>query len=306
MIKGVEEGEIISAVVLIKTLSNHTNRNNEPYIKLKLYDGESDIDAYLWNTDSCNFKIDDVVKVKGKYSKYNDKPKIDIDDICKSDKHIKLASLKSNQIEDLTTRFSKLTDLIDDADFKNLIHALFVKSELWNEFITAPAAKSNHQAYIGGLLQHSVEVAEMALDIYERDQTHINLNLLISACLLHDIGKINEYEYEKKIDRTTTGKLVGHTVLGIILITRRIPNDFPAKKFRELIHLMCSHHGKREWGAPIEPLMKEAVILHQCDMISSYCGRFNDLKSKTTDEWSDFDNTYNRSWYLHTTNDEKE
>lgn len=304
MIKGMQEGEIISATVLIKSLSNHTNRNSEPYIKLKLYDGDSDIDAYIWNTDTCSFKVDDTVKVKGKYSRYNDKPKIDIDEINKSDKPIKLVTLKSNQVEDLTNRFSKLVKKIDDVDFQNLINDVLIHG-VWEKYIKAPAAKSNHQAYLGGLLQHSVEVAEMAADIYERDQTHINLNLLITACLLHDVGKIKEYEYEKKIDRTTIGKLIGHTSLGVIIISNMLPANFPSKKCAELIHLILSHHGKREWGAPVEPLMKEAVILHHCDMISSYCGRFNDLKSKTTSEWSDFDNTYNRSWYLHTTNEEQ-
>lgn len=302
MIKSMQEGDIVSATVLIKSLSNHSNRSGEPYLKLKLYDGENDIDAYFWNTEKCEFKVDDTVKVKGKYSMYNNKPKIDIDNISKSDKPIKLATLKENQIEDLKNRYEKLMSLIDDIDFTNLLNE--INSGTWDRFIKAPAAKANHQAYLGGLLQHSVEVAEMAVGIYDRDQTHINLNLLITACLLHDVGKITEYEYEKKIDRSTTGKLIGHTTLGVVIISNNLPEKFPSKKYAELIHLILSHHGKREWGAPVEPLMKEAVILHYCDMISSYCGRFNNFKSQSTNEWSDFDVTYNRSWYLHTTNEE--
>jgi 3'-5' exoribonuclease len=97
--------------------------------------------------------------------------------------------------------------------------------------------------------------------------------------------------------------LLGHTSLGIMIISRLLPNDFPIKKSTELFHLILSHHGKREWGAPVEPLMKEAVLIHQSDMVDSYSGRFNKIKSenKVDDVWSQYDTKYNRSWYLAST-----
>jgi 3'-5' exoribonuclease len=296
--KKFNDGEIISAIVLIKSVVKDTAKSGNDYLRLEIYDGQSTINAFVWDTSIYNFKEGEVVKLKGKYGTYNNKAKLDVIDVSKTTEKLKLPSLNSSEKADLIKRFNKLRELIIDDDFKSIFSSIFDNEKIWEMFIAAPAAKSNHQAYLGGLLQHSVEVTELAYNLYEKDKANINLSLLITGALLHDIGKIKEYIFDTKIDRSTSGKLVGHTSLGLLIVVNFLPEEIPVKKSTELFHLILSHHGKREWGAPIEPLMKESVILHNCDMINSYSSRFNEVKEQTNNEFSEFDEIYKRNWYL--------
>lgn len=304
MFQGIKEGDVVSAVVLIKGVFKNKTRQQKDYLRLTINDGKNDITAFMWDAASCEFKEGDVVKLKGSYGTYDDKPKIDVVDIKATDEKIKLKSLSEDEMSDCLKRFKKLRDKIKDEDFAELCASIFDNEAIWEMYTIAPGAKGNHHAYLGGLLQHSVEVAEQCYALYKADPAYTNISLLLAGALLHDIGKIKEYEYEKKLDRTTSGKLIGHTSLGLLIISRLLPDGFPIKKSTELIHLILSHHGKRDWGAPVEPLMKEAVILHNCDMNASYAGRFNLQKENSKNhEWSSYDKTYNRSWYLKTTED---
>jgi len=295
------EGDVISAIVLIKSVTNAKAKNGNDYLKLEINDGQIDISAFVWDKIDFNFIEGEVIKIKGKFSTYAGKPKIDVTSASKTTEKLKLKTISDEEYIDYLSRFKKLLEVVSDNDFKMLLSSLFDDENVYEMFIKAPAAKSNHQAYIGGLLQHSVEIAELAYIIYLHDTKNVNLSLLISGALLHDIGKIKEYEYEDKIDRTTIGKLIGHTSLALLIIDKFVQDDMPKKKYMELIHLILSHHGKREWGAPVEPMMKEAIILHQCDMINSYGSRFDEMKECSKNEFSQFDETYKRNWYLNST-----
>jgi len=304
MFKGINNGDVISAVVLIKSILKNKTRQDTDYLRLSVNDGKDDITAFMWDTASCEFKEGDVVRLKGSFGTYDNKPKIDVIEIKATTEKLKLKSLSGDEMTDFVDRFKKLRKKIDDKDLMDLLSNIFDNDVLWSLYCTAPAAKSNHHAYLGGLLQHSVEVAEHCYALYKLDPIYINVSLLITGALLHDIGKIKEYEYEKQFDRTTSGKLIGHTSLSLLIISRILPDGFPPKKSTELIHLILSHHGKRDWGAPVEPMTKEAVILHHCDMVASYNGRFNEQKASAKGhEFSAYDKTYNRHWYFKTTDD---
>jgi len=295
--KKFDDGDIISAIVLVKSIKKNKTKLGADYLKLEINDGTEDITAYVWDISIYDFKEGEMIKVKGDYETFNNRPKINVRSAYKTTEVIKLPSLKTDEFDDLVKRFDKLYKLVTDEHFKLMLDSIF--DAILQKFLKAPAAKSNHQAYLGGLLEHTVKVTELCYDIYQKNSHNINLDLLITGAILHDIGKIKEYEYTINIDRSTTGKLIGHTSLGLMILCRLMPNDIPSKKSTELIHLILSHHGKRDWGAPVEPLMKEAVILHHCDMIDCYAARFDEVKDKNdVAEWSEFDNTYNRSWYL--------
>ena len=305
MFEGLNDGDVVSATVVIKSINKNKSKSSPPkdYIKLIVNDGKNDVPAFMWDTNEINFAVGDTIKLKGKLGSYKNNPKLDVIDIIKSDKivTIKLPSLDESEIKDYTERFNKLRELVDDEDFQTVLNSIFDNDKIWQMFITAPAAKGNHQAYCGGLLEHTVSVIELCYSSYKQSPKNINLSLLICGAALHDIGKIKEYCYDQVIDRTTTGKLIGHTSLGVVIVSRLLPDDFPVKKSTELIHLLLSHHGKRDWGAPVEPMMKEAVIIHACDLVDCYNGRFDQIKEKTNDEWSQFDDTFNRYWYLNST-----
>jgi 3'-5' exoribonuclease len=296
------DGDVMSAIVLIKSVTKSKTREGSDYLKLEVNDGHQDWPAFVWDPKIYDFKEGEMVKLKGEFGSFKGKPKITVISASKTTETVKLPSLSSHEIETYTERFNKLRELVTDEDFKAIFEYTFDNESIWKAFITAPAAKGNHQAYLGGLLQHSVEVAELSNNTYYNNPTNVNRSLLITGALLHDIGKTKEYIYDTTIDRSTAGKLIGHTSLGVMIISWLVPNDFNKKKLIELIHIVLSHHGKRDWGAPVEPLMKEALIVHNADMINCYSARFDEVKEKEqTKEWSEFDNTYNRSWYLHST-----
>jgi 3'-5' exoribonuclease len=299
MFEGINIGDVVSAIVVLKSVSEHTTRGGKKYFRLLVNDGQNEITAFVWEPELCPFEEGTIVKLKGKYGKYDEKDKIDVISVEATTEQLKIPTMKTAEQEEFVKRFKMLVGSIQDKDFVHVISSVF-DEDTWSIFTKAPAAVSNHQAYLGGLLEHSVVVAERCKSMAEHEQNNLNLDLLITGALLHDIGKIYEYSYLKGIERTTTGKLLGHTSLGLLIISRLMPEDISKKKSTELLHLIVSHHGKREWGAPIEPLMKEAFILHFCDMTDSYSARFDEVKDehKATSDWSSFDRTYSRSWYL--------
>jgi len=150
-----------------------------------------------------------------------------------------------------------------------LLCSFFEDRSFWEAFKRAPAAKSVHQAYEGGLLLHTLGVARLcraACAIYPR----LRRDLLVTAALLHDVGKVWEYKLFPRLDKTSAGRLVGHVVLGAQEVSRRAREvGIPADTRLLLEHLILSHHGRKEWGSPVEPAIAEAELLHYADMVDS-------------------------------------
>jgi len=297
MFKGFKEGDVISAVVMVKSVFEGTASNSNKYVKLVINDGSTDIDAFVWDLDIYDFTEGETVKLKAKISKFKGKMKLDVLSAEKTDQKIKLPSLPDDEMKDYTKRFEAICAEIKDEEYWQLLDDTI--SSVKDDFFKAPAAKQNHQAYLGGLLEHSVHVAELCHGFYKQNPKNIDLSLLLCGAVLHDIGKIKAYTYETSIDRSTSGQLIEHISIGLMILSRMIPQDFPMKKFYNICHMIVSHHGKREWGSPVCPLTKEAVLLHQADMIDSYSGRFDKIaEDNEGKEWSEFDMAYNRRWYL--------
>ncbi|HEX9997234.1 MAG TPA: HD domain-containing protein [Abditibacterium sp.] len=171
-------------------------------------------------------------------------------------------------------RFSDLIRGVRNPHFHALLKAIFHREgEIWPCFADAPAATNNHHNYRGGLLEHSGEVA-LLCERLAGALPHIDRDLLITAALLHDIGKIEEMECDfstGKIQYTHAGRLVGHIVLGSCLVANAAEKieGFPLRLKHELMHLILSHHGEPEYGAAKRPMCAEALILSQCDNLSA-------------------------------------
>ena len=153
--------------------------------------------------------------------------------------------------------------------YRPLLDSFFKDGAFWDSFCGAPAAKKIHQAYPGGLLLHTLGVAricEAVCSVYPR----LRRDLLLCAALLHDVGKVWEYRLLPRPDKTDAGRLVGHVVLGAQEVSRRAREvGIPPKIRLMLQHLLLSHHGRKEWGSPVEPAIPEAEVLHYADMLDS-------------------------------------
>jgi 3'-5' exoribonuclease len=137
----------------------------------------------------------------------------------------------------------------------------------------APAGRTRHHAFPGGLLAHTLEVARLC-DAACRGLPELDRDLLVVAAILHDLGKVWQYRFAPggSVELTEDGRLLGHVVMGWELVRRlwRGVPGFPADAGRHLEHLVLSHHGRREWGAPVEPATPEAVALHHADLMSAH------------------------------------
>jgi 3'-5' exoribonuclease len=161
--------------------------------------------------------------------------------------------------------------------WKELVGALLLEPETLDIFSKAPAARMMHHAYIGGLLEHTlsmVHIGKMLTGLY----SYVNKDLLLAGILLHDMGKGLEYDTSGSFNFTDDGRLVGHVVRAAITVEKAAAelDDIREEDVRELVHLILSHHGQLEWGAPVVPKTVEAVLLHQIDLLDSRMQGFID------------------------------
>ncbi|MCD6188303.1 MAG: HD domain-containing protein, partial [Desulfuromusa sp.] len=165
----------------------------------------------------------------------------------------------------------------------------------------APAAKAMHHVFLGGLLEHSLAVVGLAVDVAAR-YPQVKRDLLICGALLHDIGKVKELSYRRSFDYTDEGKLLGHIVIGVQMVEDRIRQipDFPDELSMLIKHLLLSHHGQYEFGSPKRPKFLEAVILNFIDDLDSKINGVQTHIDKEPDKegnWTNYHRLYDRYFY---------
>ena len=166
----------------------------------------------------------------------------------------------------MAAEFVSRAERVEDPHYRALLERIMADDELFHRFCLAPAAKSMHHVYVGGLLEHSLAVADLAAEISRRHHD-VDRDLLVTGALLHDLGKTAELSYRRSFDYTDDGKLLGHIMLGVEMVTEKIRHieGFPAEKAVVLKHLLLSHHGQYDFGSPKRPKTLEAVILNMLD-----------------------------------------
>ena len=182
------------------------------------------------------------------------------------------AKTSAEMIDQLRTAITDLSE-----PWQRLVSHILLDSDFLNTFANAPAARSLHHAYVGGLLEHTLSMAAMA-QFLATHYPYVNKDLLLSGVLLHDMGKAIEYDVTTSFDFSDDGRLVGHIVRAVVMVELAAAEigDFPEDKLRQLVHLLASHHGTLEWGSPVVPKTLEAVLLHQLDLLDSRVQGFFD------------------------------
>lgn len=203
-------------------------------------------------------------------------------------------------IEQLEERLLRLLEKIADPELQELLGRILSHPEWGRAFRLAPAAVQVHQAYLRGLWEHSLGVAELAATLSEH-YPEADRELLLTGALLHDLGKIQEYSFDMGIHYTTDGRLLGHIILGIDLLNRAvadIPSFSPERRLK-LLHIITSHHGRYEWQSPRRPKCIEALLVHYADALEADLWQFRHAKDAyPTDEWSPFNKSLERYLYL--------
>ncbi|MBU0580548.1 MAG: HD domain-containing protein, partial [Candidatus Margulisbacteria bacterium] len=234
-------------------------------------------------------KNNDFAKVTGIVGTFAGKTQGTIRDLkVVAQEEVELSDFLPSTNKDIEAMFSQVTESVAKVKnkyLKKLLEEFFKDEEFVQRFKQAPAAMGMHNAYLGGLLEHIVELLDLAEFICKKYK-QIDKDMLVSGIILHDAAKIKEYQYETVIDYTDWGRLVGHNVMGIQMIDEKIKNipKFPDELRMLLTHLILSHHGLAEWGSPKQPMTLEAVVLHYLDNLESKIAGFNQHVEKNLQE----------------------
>ncbi len=275
-----EEGDFVQGFALLSRKEVRQDRNGRDYIDLELMDASGRVAAKVW-ADSPAMKGDyeskDFVAFKGVARTYRDQLQVNID-------HCRRVSEKDREYgfdesvlipstpEDIDDLYARLSGLFP-GEIERPIMARLAEVALEKygaELREHPAAKTIHHAYRGGLLEHVVSMAELAVRICEH-YGDVDRDLVLVGVLFHDLGKLRELGAMPANDYTMEGHLVGHVAIGrdLLLECIREVDDFPDPLRIHLEHLILSHQGRKEFGSPVEPMTYEAFVLHFIDDLDS-------------------------------------
>jgi 3'-5' exoribonuclease len=220
------------------------------------------------------FEQDDFLKIKGLVNKYKNRFQLTIHKLRKlGDSEIEFADYLPKTTKDIDQLWRSLTDFVagfQNPHLKALVQAFMADPEIAAAYRNAPAAKTLHHAYIGGLLDHVVSLFR-SCNLICQNYPQVNRDLLLTGVFLHDIGKIHELAYNRSFSYTTRGQLLGHMVIELEMLQAklRLVPDFPTELKTLLEHLIISHHGEYEFGSPKLPMFPEALLLHYMDDLDS-------------------------------------
>ena len=187
--------------------------------------------------------------------------------------------------QEYITRLQNLIKTVRNPGLRALLETIF-SGNLYDKFIMNPAGMRMHHAYIGGLLQHSVDVAGIAIALAEQIG-NVDKDLVVTGALLHDIGKLREISSQIGFPYTNEGRLLGHIAMSIIIVQEAAAKlKLPAARLEQLQHILLSHHGDNEKGSPVECATKEAFIVHYADEIDAIMNQFETYDDKNPWEYN--------------------
>ena len=299
------ENEEFTADIFLVSAIEKIAKTGKKYITGEVLDKTLKLKFNLWNIENRTLEKNCYYSFTGKLEKYNNSFQINLFKIRKkNEKNIDLLDFKKStdlNIENLYNDLLNILSAIKDPFYKFLADEIFVKNEDFiKNFKNSPAAEKVHGAYIGGLLEHSVNIAKMAeilVNFYNEFYFFgkLSKDLTVIGSLLHDIGKMWEYDYHGALIKTTKkGELLGHIYMSSNLIND-LANKYKAKfpdcdideKLIKLIHLVLSHHGKLEFGAPVVPKIPEAIIVYHLDNIDAKMINFLSNTKNAVEEFTD-------------------
>lgn len=268
------EGMRISEVYLCKGRTIATTKNGKEYASVVLQDKTGTIDAKIWDLRSPgigDFEVLDYVAVDGDVTVFQNSNQLNIRRIRKADEGEYLAEdylpVSSKSIKDMYVELAGLISSLKNPYLKELAESFYVRDKAFvKSFCYHSAAKSVHHGFVGGLLEHTLSVMKHC-DFYASMYPAINRDLLITAALFHDIGKVHELSAFPENDYTDAGQLIGHIIIGTEMVGERIRTieGFPVKLAAELKHCILAHHGELEYGSPKKPALIEALALSMAD-----------------------------------------
>ena len=295
--------------LLLTSLSIKTTKTGKEFLDLELRDKSTSLNAKMWDNFE-NFKNEAktgmVVKILGTMDEFNNIPQIKIDRIRSVVENDKVAPSEflPNSIRPISEMEIELKNRINeilDPNLTKLLKIIF-NEERFSKYKKVPAGKAWHHAYIGGLLEHTLEIIKIC-DLMCGIHKEINKDLLITGAVLHDLGKIEELEFETGFEYTNKGKLVGHIVIIANIIEKEVSKieNFPEDLKNQLLHLVLSHQGKLEFASPVIPKTLEAIVLYHADELSAKTNAYKGAilnEAGNNNDWTRFLHLADTSLYI--------
>ena len=280
------ENTHVSSIYLCRQKSTFLTKSGKEYESLLLQDRTGTVDAKIWdpgNPGIGDFDAPDYVAVEADVTLFNGNLQLNVRRIRRADEgeYVPADYLPASERdpEEMYEELKKRIAGVKDAQFNALLRKIFAEdSAFLKEFRIHSAAKSVHHGFVGGLIEHSLSVARLC-EFFCVNYPILNHDLLITAALCHDIGKVRELSAFPENSYTDEGQLLGHIVIGCEMIgekIREIP-DFPAKKAAELRHCILAHHGEYEYGSPKKPALMEAMALNLADNADAKMETFREI-----------------------------
>lgn len=272
---------------LLEDVIRRETRDGRPYLLGTFRDKTGQIGGVFWDLpDDIDYWIRPgiVTLVTGRVGSYRNALQINATDLNPqlAESMAEFLPASGRPIPQMVIELRQRVAALDQP-WRGLVERVLLDEAFLARFANAPAARTLHHAYIGGLLEHTLSMAAIAAQLADH-YPYVNKNLLLAGVLLHDLGKTFEYTTEGAFGFSDDGRLVGHIVRAIILVEKAAAelSNFPDEMLRQLVHLIASHHGSLEWGSPVVPKTLEAVLLHQVDLLDSRVqGFFDHLRSDT-------------------------
>jgi 3'-5' exoribonuclease len=308
-----EDGQRVAGVYAVRERELRRKRNGEPWVRLGLGDASGACEAVAWDEAEALYASaapGTPVFVKGFFEvseRWGAKIKLsalreaDAGEFDPGD----LAVESDVSVERLESDLRALLATVQNPQLGLLLDRFFGESsEMWRRFRDAPAAKTYHQAYRHGLLEHTLSVAQ-AVSAAAAFFPGIDRDVAVTGALLHDIGKTEAYNDDPlAIDLTDAGRLQGEIPLGYYLVRRRIEDlpGFDPGLAQAVLHIVLAHHGSLEHGSPVVPATREAVLVHMIDNLGGRLGSFDRLERQLApgESWSAFDRALSGSAYFGT------
>jgi 3'-5' exoribonuclease len=305
--------ESIDQIFLASEKQLRPNRNGNLYLQLELSDRSGSIGARMWNAseqDFRGFENGDYVRVEGSTQLFQGTIQLIATSIRKAPKSdVNLDDfmiLGSKEIDQFVVRLGAHLRSMRDPYLLNLAECFLMDDDFMRKFSRAPAGVKNHHAYVGGLLEHVVNLMELVTHVAPLYPS-INQDLLLMGAFLHDVGKVDELTYDRDFAYSDEGQLIGHVVMAVGILEKKLREverlsgePLPEVLALRLKHMIVSHHGQYEFGSPKLPMTLEAVALHHLDNLDAKVHAFEQLirdDPNVESGWTNFNHALGRKLF---------
>lgn len=274
-IADLKPGSLIHTTFLVQSKELRKGRSGGCYLDVRLQDWTGAVAARYWDAEGVafDFEVDDLVLVKAQAEAYQGSLQLRLGSIARYDGASDLRDYLPRSPREPEQVYAALLERVrrmPEGYIRRLLLAIAEDPEIARRYKLAPAAMLYHHAYLGGLLDHVSSLVEMG-DLVCDHYPELNRELVLAGLVMHDLGKIEELQYDRGFRYSTRGQLLGHIVLGLEIVRGKIAEipDFPPGLRDRIEHIILAHHGKLEFGSPKEPVFPEALVVHYLDDLDS-------------------------------------